>query len=719
MRILRFSAVCAMMALFVASTAVPAPSGGIFIPRNGGYEGWMGASHVFIDRSAGGTIDVVSGDWPKQESLARMELTFMVRKPGTTASVPVRQSFDTTPEIVIVEEGNDRIGVRVKFRLFDKDRLYHGYGMTEAWFYPDGAMFLDAAACFEDSIVHDAVTDARIAFTLSGKYASASPGTETNAPIGLASLPVPRVFPFGDAAVPGRAVTFTGREIAPFSIFWRTGKLELYSWAARGGFDPKNTGAPSYFRWPTFLPQAFPRFFSGAGPLAALSVRKGGADLVWLDNRPSATPNPTFTAVFRLAVPADARKVRRLVDEERRLLDLTVKNGIVWDYAKNTCGYIDNEGVYQVHKTGEPMTVTLPADPSGRTVRIKAIRLENWGAVTATLDGAPLVPHLASEGGIADDPLAPIREAPEGPADMALVTVKLTPRSQELVFSERDGIQLAYQTRDAWRNLMCFSTPAGKRWSSFRFSPVDGRMRNMRKHGSADWALTENLLTWFKFCGQSPVDMIDSIRDLRILKNGPDEVSFYFRSQNANDRARSEYTVTVPYDPRAFRMKVSTTFTVLEYWPYTMNQFFDVFPFRGVDPREWWYDSVLWLTPDGRVKYEDTRSWTFTGDKTLTEITGDGFFALMSSDRGNMLMHNRNFNPRLPVSYIICGNYIDYHMDVHFLDSAGKPKLPEKGFKMSMDYELALWGDGKTTREEIVEIGRKSLKAGRIVLPGE
>lgn len=56
-------------------------------------------------------------------------------------------------------------------------------------------------------------------------------------------------------------------------------------------------------------------------------------------------------------------------------------------------------------------------------------------------------------------------------------------------------------------------------------------------------------------------------------------------------------------------------------------------------------------------------------------------------------------------------------MDVHFVDSAGKPKLPEQGFTMSMDYELALWGDGKTTREEIVEIGKRSLKAGRLVLP--
>lgn len=699
-----------------AVQVIGAPTGGIFIPRSDGVEGWIGSSHIFIDRSAGGVIDVVSGDWPRFERLARMELTFAVRKRRVAATVPVLQSLDRSPEIIFIEEGNDRIGVRIKFRLTDRDRIYHGYGMTEAWLYPDGSMFLDAAACFEDSIAHEAVTDARVAFTLSNRYTDAL--TKKGAgQVKLGALASPMKILFGDSFIPGRAVTVSGSGIPPLSLFWRTGKLDLMCWPARGGYDPKNTGAPSYFRWVTFLPQAFGKAMSADGALKSVHLGKGRADLVWNDTGRSPDAVPSYSAVFRLAVPADEAAVKRLVNAEREPLTFTVKGGTVWDNAKNTCGYIDNEGVYQVHKTGNPMTVILPADPAGRTVRVKAIRIDSSGAVTAKLDGKPLVPHLASEGGIADDPLAPIREQPEGSADMALVTVKLTDRPQELVFSEEDGVQLAYQTRDPWRNFMCFSTKTGKRWSAFRFSPVDGRMRNIRKPGKPEWALTENLMTWFKDCGQSPVDMIDSIRDFRILKNGPDEVVFYYRSANANDRAQSEYTVRVPADSPATRFGVKTAFTVLEYWPYTTNQFFDIFPFRGVDPREWWYDTVLWLTPEGRMKWESTRKWTFEGDTNLTEITGDGFFALMSSDRGNMLVLNKNFNPRMPVNYIICGNYIDYHMDVNFIDANGKPKFPEKGFRMSMEYELALWGDGSATRDQVVDIGKKSLTAGTLVLP--
>ena len=337
MKIVRMLSWVAVFSVLSAASVFSVPTGGVFIPRNGGYEGWIGGSHVFIDRAAGGTLSVTAGEAPNLKPLVRMELVFMIRKPGSAAPVSVRQSFDKSPEVIIVEEGNDRIGVRIKFRLYDEKNVYHGYGMTEGWFHPDGTMYLDAAASFDDSLAQTAVTDARIAFDLPGAYATAVPGTSGPGSIVLSSLAAPKAIPFTDAALPGRAVTFSGGPNPPLSIFWRTGKLDLMCWPARGGFDPKNTGAPSYFRWPTFLPQAF-HGVSGGGTVSALSLRKNGADLVWLDNHPSTTPTPTFCAVFRLAAAADERRARLLVEEERRYIDLKVKNGTVWDSARNTCG---------------------------------------------------------------------------------------------------------------------------------------------------------------------------------------------------------------------------------------------------------------------------------------------------------------------------------------------------------------------------------------------
>lgn len=689
---------------FCAAGALAAPAGGMFIPRNGGHEGRIGEAHVFIDSTAGGAMEVVTGEWPGLSSLARVEMVFAVRKEGEAETVEVRQSFDRNPEIVFLEEGNARIGVRVKCKLYDKGHLYHGYGMTETWMYPNGEMFVTVAAAFEDPLAHTAVTDAGVVVELSDRYSAASVGADPVEDVELASLAEPRQFSFSDEALPGRHVLLSGDGRPPLGLYWRTGKMAHDTFVYRGG-----KGAPTYHRWPAYLPQAF-AYGSGSAPKAV----ELGAHSLQLRWPPRNGARPVFEALFRIAALDDPNALGAYVEAERSLAKLGVEGGAIHG---SMGGYNDQEGAYEVRKSANPMTVTLPADATGRIIRIKAIALKGCGAVVATLNGQPVVPHLSSDGGIADDPLAPIREHPEGPADMAVVTAKLAEEPQTLTLSEEPGVQFAYQARDPWRNVACFTSKGGGRHSGFKFSLVDGRARNMRGYAKREWALTENLLTWFSFCGFTPEHMVDQLTDFQVLKNGPDEAILRYVSTNANGRARSEYLVHVPADSPAMQMNVTATFRVAEGWPYGDCQFFDVFPFRGVEPEDWWYDEVLWLTPDGRVKTMRTVEQTYDGDTELSTISGGGFFALYSSDRGNMLMLTKNFKPELPASYVICGNYIDFHMDVQFIGEDGKPRPPEKGFQASVQYDLAIWGDENTTRQELIGIGKESIKAGRLALP--
>jgi len=81
-----------------------------------------------------------------------------------------------------------------------------------------------------------------------------------------------------------------------------------------------------------------------------------------------------------------------------------------------------------------------------------------------------------------------------------------------------------------------------------------------------------------------------------------------------------------------------------------------------------------------------------------------------------MLMLTKNFEPLLPAHYVICGNYTDCHMEAKFIAEDGNPAPPKKGFKASVQYDIALWGDKGVTREQVVEIGKQSIKAGRLVL---
>ncbi len=137
-------------------------AGGVFIPRNGGFEGCIGQSHAYFDHLSGGTMSVVTGEWPRFKSTAKLDMVFMVKVEGSEAPVEVRQSFDKDPRILFLEEGSDRIGIRVIFKLYDSNHGFHGHGMTETWMHPDGQIFITAASMFENTAAHEAISNASL-----------------------------------------------------------------------------------------------------------------------------------------------------------------------------------------------------------------------------------------------------------------------------------------------------------------------------------------------------------------------------------------------------------------------------------------------------------------------------------------------------------------------------------------------------------------------------
>lgn len=690
--------------------ASAAPVGGVFIPHNGGYVGRMGKAQVFFDQRNGGTLSLVTGERPRFKPVAKLDMVFALKVKGQAEPVEVRQSFDRSPQVWFLEEGNDRTGLRVLFKMYDTDGVYHGHGMNETWLYPDGQIFVTTGAMFENPAAHEGVTSARLDVQFPVKVKAQALGSGGMADFNDGAMPLK----MNDSALPGRTILFSPQSggSSPVALYWKSGRMEHNTFIYRGAFGEK--GAPTYFRWPDYFRQAY-----GIGAYAdKLTPAATGVQLDFPVDPAKPNPMASFNSLFRLAVVSDANAAKALVESERDPVKMTVTGGVIHGTADpKTTGYNDQEGCYELRKNANPMTVTLPADPQGRTIRVKTIGLTGHGAVVTTLDGKALVPMLTTDGGIADDPLAPIREQPEAPADAAMVTVKLADKPQTLVVSEQAGIQLVYQTRDSWRNYAIYSSKTGPRWSGLRFSLVDGHARNMRGYGKQNWALSENLLHWFSYCGYTPEQMLDQLRDFEVVKNGPDEIVYKYTSSNQNDGAQSVYVVSARADSPAMQIHVAANFTVLDRWPYESSQFFDVFPFRGVWTKDWWYKNVLWLTPDGRWKTMDTVQQTYEGDKDLARIVGAGFFGLYSSDNGNMLMLTKNFKPANPTEYVICGNYIDYHMDVKFIGNDNKPMQPQKGYQQSVEYDLAIYGDKSLTRDKLIDIGKKSIQAGKLVIP--
>ncbi|MCB0666345.1 MAG: hypothetical protein KDC80_11005 [Saprospiraceae bacterium] len=686
------------------------PSGGVFIPRNGGIEGWIGQAHVFFEQDKGGRLRVVKGQWPELDSRAELDMVFQLTKPGSGAGFEVRQSHDKCPRILFLEEGNDRLGLRVLFNLYDDQNIFHGHGMTEIWLHPDGQIFITGATMFENVAAHDAVTEAAITVTLRGQ----SPDTESS---------VTDMQPNGQIMLTSPdPVDGTGG----LYLYWKSGRMDHNTYVYRSSSGLK--GAPSFFRWPDYHRQAYtqrtmPDYINPEGEKVAWPPGRGayldqvidngdGVQLQWpIDN--DANPTASFNAFFRLATADDPEVVKQFVAREKDLLSLGVKGGVVHGGNK---GYNDQEGCYEVRKTESSTSIELPADPLKRMAQIKIIGLTGHGGIRITLDGEPVVPQLSSDGGIADDPLAPIRDQPEGPANAALVRVRLSSRPQQLVIEEVEGIQLTYQSRDPRRNFMIYSSKTGPRWSGVQFSLLDGHARHMREYGNPEWALTENLLQWFAYMGYSPEQMLDQLRDFRVLKNGPDEVVFEYTSHNASDGAQSVFEVHFKADAPVMKMEVHATFTVLQHWPYKSVQFFDIFPFRGVEPRDWWYDQALFMDKDYQWKIYKTVSQISEGKQDKQDF-GPTFQGLYSSDRGNMLMLTKDFSSNIPTEYVICSNYIDLHSNVSFDDLIDDQNSLDKGYQVEVEYELAIWGDEKVTTDQMIDIAKKSIDAGELVIP--
>ncbi|HEY5370909.1 MAG TPA: hypothetical protein VIJ75_18140 [Hanamia sp.] len=692
-------------------------TGGVFIPRNGAYEGRIGYSHVIFDRSEGGVMSVVSGNWPSVKRLAKLDMVFDV-KTNSNRSVVLRQSFDKTPQILFLEEGNDHIGLRVLFKLFSKDNVYYGYGMTETWLYPDGELFITAAARFENTEAQALVTKAQLDIDLPTSARKYSEETIQN--MEYSSTAKRYILLTKSDSISG---------IPSLSLYWRTGMMEHDTYIHRSSFGLK--GAPAYFRWPDYLRQAFTQLTEppyshkeekvswppgGGVHIDKIISNHTGLHLNWPVNLKHAGQRFSFNTLFRLAMNPSKNAVKEFVETERKPIKFIIHGGVIHGNIKSPedMGYNDQEGCYEIRKTDQkPLTIILP-EGMGQTIRVKIVGLTGHGAVTAAIDGKPLVPQLSSDGGIADDPLAPIDAQPEAPADATTVTIKLTNKQQTLVVNEEDGIQLVYQSRDHSRNMLIYSTKSGPSWSSLHFSLIDGHATKIRAYGKEKWAFTDNLLHWFAWMGYTPQQMINQLRGFEIIKNGPDSIIFKYISDNANDAVQSEYTVRISAASPAMAINVHGIFTVLKQWPYNSVQFFDGFPFRGVRPQDWWYDNVLHMSADGRWQIYNTKDMTQQGNLNINSenLTAPTFISLYQSDRGNTLILVKDLKPNVFSQYAICGNYIDLHMNPSLNSS-----LLNKGSQLSVDYELSIWGNELVTPEQLIQIGKNSIKAGNLILP--
>ena len=672
-------------------------------------EGRVGGIRVAFERNAGGAFSLLAG---KGGSVLGSVSVHMQLEGANGERLEVRQEADSNPDFYFLEEGPQRIGLRVLYRLYDQKEVYHGDGFQEVWIYPNGDLFCSVQTRLTDELAHAAVTNAWLEIKLARTHSKMRVGTPSPSEVDATTLESGAEFGFKDS-LPGRSVVAEGKRSA-VALHW------LGEGGRAGGiYIRRETPPPFYHRWPTLYDQFYMGGSHGSPGWKAhdsgrLEIKKERGRptlcLWWVkDSQVPANDWVRLDGIFAISLGRDAGELGRRVAARQDQLHLGVQGGV-------DCGYDDLEDCYMVRKTSNPVQVGLPRDAFGREARVKVFGLVGKGAVVVKVDGKEVPANLESDGGIVDDPFVPVLVQPHAPARECVLSVKLSPDEERaLTVEEGPGVQLSYQSAywsvDQRRNWVLFSDKCGER-GGFEFSTFDGKARNICAYGGNREAVTELALFWFKDCGHSPQDYLNQTRDFQIIKNGPREVQFYYRGVNFSDRAQSEFWVTIPWRSDVLQMQMKCRFTVLETWKWDMNQFYDVFPHEGVYTEKWWYDRVLSLGSNGRVGMMHTRE-NPQHKSGIDPVEEKAFFAMYPSDRGNLLTLVKSIRPaghRLHPS--ICGNYIDHHFDVE----VGEPPI-KAGTVIEADYDLALYGDGATTQEELLEIGRKSLEAGRFVLP--
>jgi hypothetical protein len=653
----------------------------------------VGRISIECDTRRGGRLTLASGPL-RVEVATRVELD-CAHTPGAPdfgKTVLIRQEEDAAPELLPVEEGPQRLALRVLYKLLDADGHYHGDGLQEFWLYPEGEIFFAFGLRLVDSISHPALRGAAVEFRTAGAPLAPPTGWRGGATFG--------------AALPDKRLLLTAPDRNALGLYWTAD-----AGAARFSMDFQTP--PFYHRWPHLFHQWGTHKWETRGwavhPTSKVTftpdARGALAAMRWLDRAQLAPGKEhAFYGLLGLSLGATEAETRRRAAAHQAPLAPKVTGGTLR-------GYDPVDAVYEVMKTDDrETTIEFPADAHARLARVRLFNLRGQGAVLAELDRRRLDAQLLSQGRCTDDPLVPVRVMPHGAADELIAAVPLRPDAPaRLTVRETPGIHAAYQMRDAWRSILPWRT--GARHADMEFSLRDGRGRRLRKPRADDEAVAEHPFFWLLHCGYSPSHYVNLLRDFEVAENGPDRLRFRYVSTNLGERIRNETEVTLPCDPRDFRMHTRHAFTTLGQWEHGAFEFSDTFPFITNDPRRWYYDRVLYVPAGAPARRIDTRG-TLDGERAILDFTTQCCFVMLSSARGNLFTLVRNPTP--PATRLrahLCGCWIDLHLDI-LCDTVPLPP----GSSLSVETDFALHGDEHMTDAQAIAIAERSLAANALVL---
>jgi len=691
---------------------------GFFRRQGAALEGRIGNLSALWDRHHGGVQTIFAGD----KNPDRIRIAARVRLVKDETSLLLLQESDPDPRLIICEQGPERIALRVMYSLLDEAGTYHGDGLSETILWSNGELRLVFAIRLVDAVAHDRVTDAWMETDVASDAREVLVGTRDKKQLTQEDLTARRDYRFA-TQLPGRHV----------SVLTRAGSI-AFAWYSRDGADADTLGgvgvwhgpsnrAPYYDTWGHLYSQWQGQPGWAAHPSGRLVLGRTDRGVClgwhWLHGaRRTCGANFGLKAMIGLSFARNADETARRVRAFHKPLVPKVEGGEF-----RCLDVIENALLYR--KKADTLHLTFPRDSLRRTVHVRVFGLSCRRGVELEVDGRSTVGHVLSLAGQTDDPYGPnlarpgdrfvpiIGEPGKGPFE-TVFSVPLSARRQtRVILRETAGLSMAYAK---WDDRQVYVIRAG----DATVDPVGLLstrtlcLHDLRKTSSHEPALVRVPLYWYPTNVQTRGHCLNEIEQFRLEANGPDALCFRLVSTNPNRRARSTSVVEIARPHSAPVVRVDTRLDVLDQWDLDQIQYLNSFPSGSWQPGQWPDSWVVVMTADGRVMqqfFKEPRSRQRLGSRIQT-WRNTLFFAQGSADRGNIFILVKNAKPaRQTHGYMLCPVWLDSHFSIEGL----KPPV-RAGRSFEVSYTIGIAGDSGLSRTEAVEIGRRSLAAGKLDL---
>lgn len=618
-----------------------------------------GAVAAAWSRAGGGAVALSHGGM-------RAELDVRLR--GTLRGQPVelRQSHDPSPELLPLEEGDARVGVRSLWSFLGPDDEILGEGFQDAWLSRHGEVFLSVAL----RLARDALTVEHAALDIALE--------------GVDEVDCRADALLATAGETGLLCTWPSGLRRSDSLLWR-------------GPRP-----PFYERWPPLFDQwsldpatsGWMRFAGGGPFVDEVAAGRGRIGLAWIDGQSvEAVPQLDLRGLLFLGLGRPAR-LEQLAHAHAHPLAPTVHRG-------RLRAYEELDGAYEVAADGDACEIVFPPDAAHRPLRVRVFGLDA-AAGFATSGGAEL--SLLSERGRTDDPLVWVDVPAHGRADEALLAVDASAdRPTRVALRRQEGLHVAYQRRDARRRLTVHH-PADRDRPVAIVELASLHLRDIRLPGHEWPALHDVPLFWMRYLPKASAHVADRLSEVQLLEQSADAVALRIAATTPDGMVRSQYTLELPYRANEVALRIRAELSGAASWALPTFEYADLFPEAGIDPAHWDYRQLALVRNDEVRIVEQTEPYPGLAEvvafpqPVLDAMTvahalpgcgpfsfgATGAVVLAGSKRGTIVAIVRNPRPHeLEHFATLCEHWADVHLDAAAI--GGRPVASETAARHGND----------------------------------